>query len=221
MLTNLAAASSGAPHAQRTIKAGKRWSNPSSPRYGFVVRPIDYYWLPNTMNRRISQIVLALALAAGLSGCFYPPLTQPPRPEQRRVRIAKPFDMTWDATLSVLKENNYKVQAQDSNHGIIEAHGTSFTLDDADCGKIRNLVGTVPVEPTKESSAVYNFRLKPDGPEATFVSVETTFVTPLRVPFHPPRNTECVSRGADESRLLSEIEGKAAEEQRPKFLSPH
>ena len=58
-------------------------------------------------------------------------------------------------------------------------------------------------------SAVYNFKVKPAGPEATNLSVNATFSTPLHVPLHPVTDFQCVSRGNQEARLLKEIEAAA------------
>ncbi len=165
-------------------------------------------------------IALAVVLTLGLSGCFYPPRTPPPSAEQDRVRLDLPYDLAWDAVNEVIKQNNYNVRAQDPTHGIIEAQGTSFTLQDADCGEFRSLGGRFAVDPTAASAAEYNFRLKADGPEASIVEVESTYVAPLTVPFHPPSSTECVSRGVDEARLLGQVREQAAQERRPIYRKP-
>jgi len=160
---------------------------------------------------------MALCLMLALSGCFYPPLSPPPNAEQNRVKLPIPYDLAWDTVNSVIKQNNYKLRAQDPTHGIIEAQGTSFTAQDADCGQFRSMGGTFPVDPTPASSAEYNFRLKADGPEASIVGVEATFVAPLNIPFHPPQSVECVSRGTEEARLLKEVEQQAVSEHRPTY----
>jgi hypothetical protein len=160
---------------------------------------------------------LAMVWCALLAGCFYPPMAAPSKPAQHQVRLTVPYDLAWDAVNSVIKQNNYRVRAQDPNHGIIEAQGTSFTTKEADCGKVSSLGGTYAIDPTSASSAEYNFRLKADGPEACIVTVEATFVAPLHVPFRPYRDIECVSRGTDEVRLLSEVQRQAAQEHRPTY----
>jgi hypothetical protein len=158
-----------------------------------------------------------LCIVLSISGCFYPPQAPPSGLAFNRIRLDVPYDLAWDAINSVIKKNNYKVRAQDPNHGIIEAQGTSFTTQEADCGVVSSLGGKSPVDPTAASSAEYNFHLKADGPEAAVVAVDATFVAPLDLPFHPPRDVECVSRGVDEARLLKEVQEQAAAERRPEY----
>jgi hypothetical protein len=168
------------------------------------------------MKRNVAgAIVLGVTLA--LSGCFYPPLAARSDANRNQLRLTVPYDLAWDAVNSVIRQNSYKVRAQDPNHGLIEAQGTSFTTQEADCGEFRSLGGSFPVDPTASSSAVYNFRLKADGPEASLVAIEATFVAPLSVPFHRPTDFECVSHGSDEARLLKEVAAKAASLRRPTY----
>ena len=166
------------------------------------------------------RITAILGAALAISGCFYPPLARPPSAAQAQVRVKVPYDLAWDAVNSVIKKNNYNVRAQDPNHGIIEAQGTSFTLEDADCGEFRSLGGRFAVDPGAASAAEYNFRLKADGPEASIVEVEATFVAPLTVPLRPPSSIECVSRGTNEARLLGEVVEQAGQERRPIYVKP-
>jgi len=166
------------------------------------------------------RIAAILGAAAAISGCFYPSLARPPSAAQEQVRVEVPYDLAWDAVNSVIRQNNYSVRAQDPNHGIIEAQGTSFTLQDADCGEFRSLGGRFTVDPGAASSAEYNFRLKADGPEASIVEVEATFVAPLAVPLRRPSSTECVSRGTNEARLLGEVVEQASQERRPIYTKP-
>jgi len=164
-----------------------------------------------------APIAIVLTAALALSGCFYPAQISPPSADHDRVVLDLPYDLAWDAVNEVIKQNNYNVRAQDPTHGIIEAQGTSFTLQDADCGEFRTLGGRFAVDPTAASAAEYNFRLKADGPEASIVEVESTYVAPLTVPFHPPSSTECVSRGVDEARLLGQVREQGAQERRPVY----
>ncbi len=129
--------------------------------------------------------------------------------------VKVPYDLTWDAVHKVIKNNGYSIQAEDPDHGIIEAEGRSFTLKDADCGKIRSLVGKYDPEPAPGGSAVYNFTVLPSGPEETSVSVTATFNTPLQVPFRKPRDFRCISRGTREAALLKEIVAAAGREHQP------
>lgn len=171
------------------------------------------------MERNVAgAIVLGVTLT--LSGCFYPPLSARSDASRNQVRLTVPYDLAWDAVNSVIRQNNYKVRAQDPNHGIVEAQGTSFTAQEADCGEFRSMGGTFSVEPTASSSAVYNFRLKADGPEASLVAIEATFVAPLSVPFHRPTDIECVSHRTDEARLLKEVAARAASLRRPTYKAP-
>jgi len=172
------------------------------------------------MMTRTALCAIALGCALGVGGCFYPPNQPPLKPESTTLRLEVPYDLVWDAVNQVIKQNNYKVRAQNPSEGIIEAQATNFTSEDADCGQIKALAGTFPVDPTVDSSAVYNFRLKPDGPEASIVNVEATFIAPLRVPFHRPRDNLCASRGLDESRLLNEVEESATAIRRPESQRP-
>jgi hypothetical protein len=128
--------------------------------------------------------------------------------------------MAWDATLAVIKKNGLKVQAQDPVHGIVEAQGRHFTLQDADCGVISTPLGKSKPEPTSEATTVYNFYLAPDGPEATSISIHGTFSTPGNAPFHPTQDLGCISKGRQEARLLKEIQEQAASEHRPTFKPP-
>jgi hypothetical protein len=169
------------------------------------------------MKANVARAAIALGVTLGLTGCFYPSLSSPPSAAQSQVRLTLPYDLAWDDVHAVIKQNGYHVRAEDPNHGIIEAQGTTFTLQDADCGEFRNLGGRFAVDPGAASSAEYNFHVKADGPEAAIVAVEATFVAPLNLPLRPPSSVECVSRGADEARLLGAIGQQAALEHRPKY----
>ncbi len=165
--------------------------------------------------KRTCLALLIATLAGGISGCFYPPTTQPPPPKKTRATIGVPYDLTWDAVHQVISKNDFKLQGDNPDHGIIEAQTHSFTLADADCGKSRSIGSPYDAEPEPGSSAVYNFRLEPAGTQATTVSVNATYSTPLHVPFHPTVEFYCVSRGVREARLLDEIEVAARAERRP------
>ena len=131
---------------------------------------------------RVSILGVLAALFA--AGCFYPPVTQPPPDEQQEVVIPLPYDLAWDAVNAVITENSFHVQAQDMTNGIIEAVGPRFTLHDADCGKIKSIAGTYTAEPEPNSSSVYNFLVRPRGPEASIVKVRATFNSSVNVPLH-------------------------------------
>src|SRR5882757_3329359 len=158
-----------------------------------------------------------LAIVIAIGGCVYPPTTPPPSDDQQRVVIPLPYDLAWDAVNSVIQENKMRIQAQDSNHGIIEAVGPRFTLHDADCGRIKSVVGTYAAEPEPNSSSVYNFLVRPHGKEATTVEVRATFASPVRVPLRPTKDVDCVSHGTEESNLLRQLLVEAKQTQRPKF----
>jgi hypothetical protein len=171
-----------------------------------------------TKIRYYTAAFIAIATLAA-AGCFHAAVpTHEAPPEKDSIRV--PYDEVWDATLEVIKKNELKVQAQDPVHGIVEAQGRHFTLQDADCGVVSSPLGKVPVEPTDEATTVFNFYLKPDGPEATKVSIQATFSTPGNAPFHPTRNFNCVSKGRQEAKLLKLIAETAAQQRRPVFRAP-
>src|SRR5271156_1610619 len=168
---------------------------------------------------RVSILGLLAALSA--AGCLYPPATQPPPDEQQQVVIPLPYDLGWDAVNSVITENQFHVQAQDMTNGIIEAAGPRFTLHDADCGKIKGVAGAYSAEPELNSSSVYNFLVRPRGPEATLVEVRATFNSSVKVPLHPATDVDCVSHGIQESNLLREVLVEAKKTHRPVFARPN
>jgi len=161
-----------------------------------------------------------LLLATAITGCFNPPLTQEPPESKTTVVIPLPFDLTWTAVNDVIRQNGYHIQAQDPNHGILEVSGKAFTLQDADCGKIKSVAGSYAAEPEANATAVYNFQVKPVSNESTEVAVRGTFDSPLRVPFHPYQDIQCVSRGAEESRLLQQILARARVTHPPEYRKP-
>ncbi len=172
--------------------------------------------------RRTSFSTIALIAAAALTGagCFKAAIPTKQETAPHNDSIPSPYDEVWDATLEVIKKNELKVQAQDPVHGIVEAQGRHFTLQDADCGMVGTPLGKAPAEPTDEATTVFNFYLKPDGPEATRVSIQATFSTPGNAPFHPITNFNCVSKGRQEARLLKEIAEAAARQHRPTYKPP-
>jgi hypothetical protein len=150
-----------------------------------------------------------------LAGCFYPATATPPALEKTQITLDTPYDLAWDATIAVIKNNNYHLQAQDPVHGVLEAQSNHFSLVDVDCGNISSIGGKYPVEPDPGASAVYNFVVKPNGKESSTVAVQATFDVSLHVPFHPLSDTECISHGVQEARLLGEVEKQAKTERRP------
>ena len=155
-----------------------------------------------------------------VAGCFYPPVTQPPPDAQQQVVIPLPYDLAWDAVNGVITQNSFHVQAQDMTNGIIEAVGPRFTLRDADCGKIKSIAGAYTAEPEPDSSSVYNFLVRPRGPEASLVEVRATFNSAVKVPLHPATDVDCVSHGIQESNLLREVLVQAKKTHRPVFAKP-
>src|SRR6202050_605595 len=164
---------------------------------------------------RLSIFGVVAALFA--VGCLYPPVTQPPPDEKQEVVIPLPYDLAWDAVNAVITKNSFNVQAQDMTNGIIEAAGPLFTLQDADCGKIKGVAGSYAADPEPDSSSVYNFLVRPRGPEATLVEVRATFNSSVKVPLHPATDVDCVSHGIQESNLLREVLVAAKETHRPVF----
>jgi len=136
------------------------------------------------------------------------------------VVIPLPYDLAWDAVNGVITENSFHVQAQDMTNGIIEAAGPRFTLHDADCGRIKSVAGSYTAEPEPDSSSVYNFLVRPRGPEATIVEVRATFNSSVKVPLHPAADVDCVSHGIQESNLLREVLVQAKQTHRPVFAQP-
>lgn len=168
---------------------------------------------------RLARAVAALAMAA-TAGCFYPPTQAPPPQNKNQVMLDQPYDLAWDAVHAVIRKNKLHINAEDPNHGIIETETDRFTLDDADCGQLKGIVGKYAAEPNEAATAVYSFAIKPNGRKASMVGVQATFSAPLHVPLHPMRDVQCVSRGKAEARLLGEIAATAAAMRRPEFAKP-
>jgi hypothetical protein len=169
--------------------------------------------------RIVSKIGFVLAVAT-IAGCYYPPVTQPPPEKKTRTVVPVPYDLTWDAVHTVAKNNDYKIEGDDPDHGIVEAEAHSFTLADADCGKMRSLGSKYNADPLPGGSAVYNFRVEPAGPQSTELSVIATYSTPLHVPFERITDFQCISRGNQEARLISEVEKAAETAHRPEHTEP-
>jgi hypothetical protein len=178
------------------------------------------------MRQSLIQMTMRLGLLTLMllgGGCYYPALIQPPKPAQTRETIGRPYDLTWDAVHKVVQQNDFKIVAEDPNEGIVEVESHAFTLGDADCGQMKTVGSPFEAPPDPAGSAVYNFKVEPNGPEATNLSVNATYSTPLHVAFHPVTNQKCVSRGTQEARLLHEIEATAQAERRPtkEVQAPH
>jgi hypothetical protein len=169
----------------------------------------------------VKRSILGVIAALSLAGCLYPPITQPPPDEQQEVVIPLPYDLAWDAVNAAITENSFRVQAQDMTNGIIEAAGPRFTLHDADCGKVGSVAGAYAAEPELNSSSVYNFLVRPRGPEASIVKVRATFNSSVKVPLHPATDVDCVSHGIQESDLLREVLVEAKKTHRPVFAKPN
>jgi hypothetical protein len=185
----------------------------------------------NGMNRAIATATtmaalirrwaaIALALASVASGCFYPPTQKPPAPSKDEVTLPQPYDLVWDAVHNVIRENKLRINADDPNQGIIETETNQFTLADADCGKLKGVSTKYAAVPDRAATAVYYFKVKPKGHEASIVSVQATFSAPLYIPLHRPRDEQCVSRGKAEARLLKQVVEEAAAIHRPTFVKP-
>ncbi|MGH7781811.1 MAG: hypothetical protein ACREQR_18495 [Candidatus Binataceae bacterium] len=160
-----------------------------------------------------------LALALFASGCFEPPIAQAPPEAKTSTIVPLPYDLAWTAVNDVIRSNGYNIQAQDPNHGIIEVLGRSFTLQDADCGKIKSIVGTYAAVPPADATSVYNFRVKAASNESSRVAINATFDSPVSVPLRPVRDEQCISRGAQESRLLQQILAQARVTRPPNYRS--
>src|SRR5437764_14453417 len=99
-------------------------------------------------KRNLSLFAILSILA---SGCFYPPMTQEPPESKTSAVVPLPFDLTWTAVNNVIQQNRYRIQAQDLNHGILEVFGNRFTLQDADCGRIKSIAGDYAAPPEVNS----------------------------------------------------------------------
>lgn len=169
----------------------------------------------------MNHVRVFLAVASFfLTGCFYPPTTQLPPDEKTQTTVALPYDLTWTAVNEVIRQNDYMVQATDPNHGIIEVLGKRFTLQDADCGRIKSIAGTYAAEPETSGTSVYNFRVKALSNESSLVEVRASYDSPLRVPLHMAQDVECVSRGTQESRLLQQVLAQAKITRPPVYKKP-
>ncbi len=168
-----------------------------------------------TPKKAICVAIVVSGVQLGIAGCYYPAKIQPPPAAKTQIRINVPYDLTWDAVQSVVNDNQYKILGDDPNDGIVEAEAHSFTLADADCGQMKSVANRYEAVPDPGGSAVYNFKVEPAGPEATNLSVNATYSTPLHVPLHPITDFQCVSRGNQEARLLKAIEAAAQIERRP------
>ncbi len=171
------------------------------------------------MNAKSKFLVFALVSIVA-AGCFYPPATQETPESKTRVVVPLPFDLTWTAVNEVVKQNDYRIQAQEPNHGILEVMGRQFSLQDADCGKITSISGSYAAEPESDATSVFNIRVRPVSNESTQVDVRATFESPLRVPLHPYRDVQCVSRGSEESRLLQQILAQSRITHPPEYRKP-
>ncbi|HLX37676.1 MAG TPA: hypothetical protein VKR29_07740 [Candidatus Binataceae bacterium] len=165
------------------------------------------------MRIRMRLILLALMLCGG--GCYYAARIQPPKAAETRATVTRPYDLTWDAVHTVVKQNDFRIVADDPNQGIVEVESHAFTTGDADCGQMKSVGNRFDAQPDPGGSAVYEFKVEPNGPESTNLSVNATYSTPLHVPFHPITNFQCISRGTQEARLLHQIDATAQAEQRP------
>lgn len=162
-----------------------------------------------------------LILSVIVAGCFYPPMRKPLSANAAAVTLPIPYDLGWDAVHAVIVRNDYQIVTQNPDAGTVEAQARAgFTLKDADCGRLKGIAGKYAAAPDPDSSAVYDFTVRPSGDEATTVAVHATFSAPLHVPFHPMRGEECVSRGTREARLLNEISAQAREEHRIDYNAP-
>jgi hypothetical protein len=145
-------------------------------------------------------------ISAMLAGCFYPPQPRPLPDVRTHLILHLPYYRVWDAVHEVIVKNDYRIVTENPDEGTIEAQAEgSFTLADADCGKLTSVGLRYNAEPDLDASALYDFQIKPHGNEASTVDIQGTFTAPLHVPLRPVRGEQCVSRGTQEARLLAEI----------------
>lgn len=153
-------------------------------------------------------------IAVTLAACFYPPQQRPLPDSRTHLILHSPYYKVWDAVHEVIVKNDYRIIVENPDQGTIEAQAAgSFTLADADCGKLTAVGRKYNAEPDPDATALYDFQIKPRGNEASIVEVEGTYTAPLHVPLHPVRGEQCVSRGTQEARLLTEIAQQARDEQ--------
>lgn len=149
-------------------------------------------------------------IAMTLAGCFYPPQQRPLPDSRTHLVLHLPYYKAWDAVREVIVKNDYRIITENPDEGTIEAQAVgSFTLADADCGKLEGIGRKFNAEPDPYATALYDFQIKPRGNEAATVDVQGTFTAPLHVPLHPVSGEQCVSRGTQEARLLRAIEQQA------------
>src|SRR5437588_3345969 len=145
-------------------------------------------------------------IAITLTGCFYPPQQKPPAASRTQLLLHSPYYKVWDAVHQVITKNNYRIITEDPDSGIVEAQAPgTFTLADADCGKLKAIGRKYSAAPDPDATALYDFQVKPRGNEISTVDVRGTFTAPLHVPLHPVRGEQCISRGSQEGRLLTEV----------------
>jgi len=142
-------------------------------------------------------------------------MTEPPTDEQQQAIIPLPYDLAWDAVNQVVKANGFRTEVDDPNYGVIQASGSRFTLHDADCGKVTGVGGSYSAEPEPGASSVYNFLVRPRGPEKTLVEVRATFNSAVKVPLSPAQDVDCVSHGIQELNLLRQVLAQAKQTHRP------
>ncbi|MBV8774182.1 MAG: hypothetical protein JO166_17890 [Deltaproteobacteria bacterium] len=158
----------------------------------------------------MAQFGAAAIIAMMLGGCFYPPQQRLPDESRTHLVLHSPYYKVWDAVHQVIKKNEYRIITENPDDGNIEAQAPgSFTLADADCGKLKAVARKYSAEPDPNATALFDFQIKPRGNERSTVDVQGTFTAPLHVPLHPVRGEHCISRGTQEARLLSEVAQQA------------
>jgi len=164
------------------------------------------------MIRKLGIPMMALILVA----CFYPPRPRPRSNERTHLILDLPYYKTWDTVHVVIKRNDYRIITEDPDEGTVEAQAAgSFTLADADCGKLAAIGRKYDAEPDPDATALYDFQIKPRGNGMSTVEIQATFTAPLHVPLRPVRGERCSSRGTQEARLLAEIAQAARDQHRP------
>src|SRR5713101_3871041 len=81
-------------------------------------------------------------IAATLAGCFYPPPQRPLPASRTHLIVHLPYYKVWDAVHEVISKNDYRIITENPDEGTIEVQAAgSFTLADADCGKLKGVAG--------------------------------------------------------------------------------
>ena len=132
-----------------------------------------------TIRRVVRRTMMALAMAALASGCFYPPTQKPPAP-RARTKSRSTHPTTWSGTPCTSHQREQAAhqcrRPQPGHHRDRDQplHARRRRLRQAQGSQRRQYAA----EPDRAATAVYYFKVKPKGHEASIVSVQATFSAP-------------------------------------------